>query len=467
MGPVSFDGRASRRRGLAFKGGALERVAVLLPSSTSDIRVARSDYADEFAACSSVPQFFPVMYNEDEFAAGGSLAVSEIAPVKTMYCIRRGGAFTDERAIALCHALKRFGYRDALRYSHGNYAHRLPDVPVEEWGFWRHMPEAMHLHYRHGRRASEGRGWEPDLKVLNGFMPAVAKGGGGVLKDANGMAKVFQELPSWDYVEQIVRQVSGEPPDRPAGTPCWTPMRFEKWVDIAYFEGVPVEWRLFCYGGYVILLAPKTAAAPELLPPPPQKLIDVAMSYRDFEAVDYALDTTGKWWVLEATHGERATLPAGGSPRAFYEGLVQAIEFGATLPEWCWCAVADVVDTHPIGEKKVVVEGSRHFAPGTKVYFADAYWGSGGERCTVIGVPKYSDYPIGVTMRTDYLANFRLEKVTDPAVIKALCTNRLREPFEYERGTCLCGRWSTADTDTGKSEIEQYVDWRNGRRPSI
>lgn len=95
--------------------------------------------------------------------------------------------------------------------------------------------------------------------------------------------------------------------------------------------------------------------------------------------------------------------------------------------------------------------------PGKKDAFANAFWGQGAERCTVLGVPKYSDNLVGVVLRSDLLEDFRCERTADEAVIRALATNRLGEPFERKRETSLRGYYEL----WGQSEdVRRHIEER-------
>lgn len=75
---------------------------------------------------------------------------------------------------------------------------------------------------------------------------------------------------------------------------------------------------------------------------------------------------------------------------------------------------------------------------------------------------KYSDYITGISMSTDPIENFRLEKATDPTVLKAIYTNRLREPFERNRKTPVDSRWGQSETD--RKDIERIAKNMNRYR---
>ena len=107
-----------------------------------------------------------------------------------------------------------------------------------------------------------------------------------------------------------------------------------------------------------------------------------------------------------------------------------------TLPKWndpgyenrgfepAWCVAANVVlerDFGPDGAEKR--HGTKHFAPGAKVYVYDFYWGMGGENVTVMGHHRKSRRYIQLTMAAKHLANWRTELVYSPAVAKVIREN--------------------------------------------
>ena len=89
-----------------------------------------------------------------------------------------------------------------------------------------------------------------------------------------------------------------------------------------------------------------------------------------------------------------------------------------------WCVVANVVMERQYGpggaEKR---RGTKHFAPGAKVYVYQFYWGMGGESVTVMGRHRRSHRFIQLSMRAKHLANWRAELVYSPAVAKVIREN--------------------------------------------
>ena len=75
----------------------------------------------------------------------------------------------------------------------------------------------------------------------------------------------------------------------------------------------------------------------------------------------------------------------------------------------------------------------------------------------MLGVPKYSDNLVGVVLRSDLLEDCRCERTADEAVIRALATNRLGEPFERKRETNLRGYYEL----WGQSEdVRRHIEER-------
>lgn len=102
----------------------------------------------------------------------------------------------------------------------------------------------------------------------------------------------------------------------------------------------------------------------------------------------------------------------------------------APIPEPVWCVVANVVMERTYGpggaERR---SGTKHFAPGAKVYVVGFFWGTGGERVTVVGRHRKSHRFITLAMEAEHLANWRAELVYSPHVIE-----RVREYGAFSSG---------------------------------
>lgn len=89
-----------------------------------------------------------------------------------------------------------------------------------------------------------------------------------------------------------------------------------------------------------------------------------------------------------------------------------------------WCVSANVVMERSYGPGGVEKRrGTKHFAPGAKVYVYDFFWGTAGERVTVMGRHRKSHRFIRLSMRAKDLANWRAELVYTPAVVKVIREN--------------------------------------------
>ena len=92
-----------------------------------------------------------------------------------------------------------------------------------------------------------------------------------------------------------------------------------------------------------------------------------------------------------------------------------------------WCAVANVVESRPFGPGGIEIRhGTKHFAPGAKVYLITGYWGMGGRSVTVFGRRRGTHRFIKLDIRSDYLRNWRTELAYSPTV-----TGLLEEHGEY------------------------------------
>lgn len=99
-----------------------------------------------------------------------------------------------------------------------------------------------------------------------------------------------------------------------------------------------------------------------------------------------------------------------------------------SLPGPVWCLAANVVAERaygPGGQERR--SGTKHFAPGAKVYLLAFFWGMGGEDVTVIGAHRRSHRLVTMTIRSAWLVNWRVELVYQPAVIQAVADH----PYTY------------------------------------
>lgn len=88
--------------------------------------------------------------------------------------------------------------------------------------------------------------------------------------------------------------------------------------------------------------------------------------------------------------------------------------------ESIWCVVANVVDEHPYGEDQEIQRGTKHFAPGTKVYCFPALWGDGYEKIRVIGRHRGSKRFVTMVMASKWLTNWRVKLVYSPHIVSKM-----------------------------------------------
>ena len=131
------------------------------------------------------------------------------------------------------------------------------------------------------------------------------------------------------------------------------------------------------------------------------------------------------------------------------------------LPRWIWCLTANV-RSHPVDELFNVCEkerrGTKHFAPGARVYVYPVQWGDGWERMVVVGKKRGSHRYIRKVMLGSMLENFRLKKVYSPSIINWMCGTGTEIPnhgHPWGSGITFEGWDDSAQT---KETIESMVD---------
>jgi len=86
-------------------------------------------------------------------------------------------------------------------------------------------------------------------------------------------------------------------------------------------------------------------------------------------------------------------------------------------PESCWTAVANIVRERPYGPGGAEIRfGTKHFAPGAKVYIIDWYAGM-CERIVVVGQHRKSKKLIAIVTDVKLVENLRAKVCYAPAVL--------------------------------------------------
>ncbi len=87
-----------------------------------------------------------------------------------------------------------------------------------------------------------------------------------------------------------------------------------------------------------------------------------------------------------------------------------------------WCLVGNIVEERPYGEGgKETRRGTKHFAPGAKVYCLPAvFTGYGGEPFLAIGRHRKSGRFISLLIRREWVTNLRAKLVYHPEVVRLI-----------------------------------------------
>lgn len=120
---------------------------------------------------------------------------------------------------------------------------------------------------------------------------------------------------------------------------------------------------------------------------------------------------------------------------------------GATNTQSQWCLVGNIVSEHPYGEGgKDTKRGTKHFAPGTKVYCFPAQWGDGYENILVIGRHRGSHQFKTMIVRSAWVTNWRAKLVYNPEVLR-----RIQVAVRGDNRKWRAATWES------KKDVEAYV----------
>jgi hypothetical protein len=137
-----------------------------------------------------------------------------------------------------------------------------------------------------------------------------------------------------------------------------------------------------------------------------------------------------------------------------------------TMSQPIWCIVANIVNERAYGPGgQETRRGTKHFAPGAKIYILYFFWGMGAQDVTVVGRHRRSHRYITMTIRTAWLVNWRVELVYSPYVI----AKRLERPWDYAPATLASDDdpigW--AGSEAGKAVAEQLIQNLQQGHPSV
>lgn len=108
-----------------------------------------------------------------------------------------------------------------------------------------------------------------------------------------------------------------------------------------------------------------------------------------------------------------------------------------------WCLVGNIVEERKYGENETETRrGTKHFAPGTKVYCLPVQWGDGYEQIMVIGRHRGAKQFRTMIINSIWVTNWRAKVVYNPEVLRRLAA------IEKEQGR---SNWKT------KEEVEKYL----------
>ena len=130
----------------------------------------------------------------------------------------------------------------------------------------------------------------------------------------------------------------------------------------------------------------------------------------------------------------------------------------ADRSETAWCIVANVAHERSYGPGGAETRrGTKHFAPGAKVYIVDFFWGMGAENVTVVGRHRKSHRYITLAIRSRWLVNWRVELVYSPYVVGEIIKHQAYKPDPAAPEKGVSSRWWTLLRE-GKRTAETIAD---------
>lgn len=172
-----------------------------------------------------------------------------------------------------------------------------------------------------------------------------------------------------------------------------------------------------------------------------------------FGACDLVLEEADGWKCARVMDGQYTRVPLGGNGKEYAEAFIKVVAESPHVAE-SWCLTARVKDRNTIGEDHRLVHGTRHFAPGTKVWLHCPNWDG---RVGAIGVPRYSEKLVRVVMDLGKLEDFGVEMVRDKEILAGLARPYRPWPFT-SLAPMTVGRCGWDASDECREEILRLVE---------
>lgn len=432
----------------------MDKLTVIFPSDNPQAGKVLPKWANEYNGCVQSGRFNVALYNEDAYLNGQPLVVIPLAPQKSVYCLLRGLPMSEEAYIALAKELKHYGYKTIAKAE-----------SVYGWGGYDNDP-----YYLRDYRPESLRAYKPpwDKTHYRSSSYNISTLGPFIVRDAasvwteNGKLKIFTPPITQEALDHIIdgfkESLGVNWVVRQWFDDIWLEPAEQYWQN----ENAHACWRAIFFDNRLICLGVLDSEDEAGIPRPPESLIAKACEdSKPFKAVDFALTVSGIWRVTRVFDAQFTDLPMSVNPCEYYEKLGNCVGDAPVVPEWAWCLVGKIVDRNIVGKDHRIVHGTRHFAPGTKVYCACELGGNGWERICVIGVPRYSDKLVCMMVPATKICDFHLEKVTDKTVIEVMTNGYLGGAFCSINPAQIGFGWTDSDED--KRDIEGLVEALVGR----
>lgn len=427
----------------------MNRLTVIFPSDDPVAGRVCHEYESEYLGCVSSECFDVALYNESGYLHGDPLVIAPPAPSKRVYCLLRGRPMSDRAYVKLAKDLKHFGYATITSVDSAWSAGYYMDDPYS-------LRDYRPMSVKPYRLGNVSRHYSPSVFVFNKLGPFIVRDAASVWME-DGRPKVFTPPITQDELDNIVDTFKETIGVNHATWSSFDSVKFEKVEQYWQNDGVSAEWRAFYFDGRLLCMGLLHPGDDDAVPRPPDELQKIASRYaKPYTSIDFAMTESGSWRVTRFFDAQFTDLPLTMDPRRYYETLAAYVDEAPMVSEWAWCLVGEIVDENVIGEEHRVVHGTRHFAPGTKVYCACELGGNGWERICVLGIPRYSDNLISMIVPATKIRNFRLEKVYDRRIIEVMTNGWLGGAFCSINPAQIGFGWSDSDQD--RKDIESLVE---------
>ena len=285
----------------------MKKITLLFPGSYMDYRKIDEDMQEEYRAAVETGLYHTILFNYDEWVAGGSLRMTEKEASSETYCaVYRGWMLKPEDYLRLFEELSDKGIRLLTTPREYDNLHLFPNV----YPFIKKDTAGI-IYFADGKVDVDA--------VKKKFRRFMVKDSVKSVKGTEFPAFFGQDITQAEFNDwmQVFYKYRG---DLMTGGIC-----IKEYLDLKRYASRTNEFRAF-YADHKVISICRNSLQPDYTEMPPADLIERYSGLSSpYYTIDYAELADGTWKILEAGDGSVSGLSPRQEPNVYYKALYNAL----------------------------------------------------------------------------------------------------------------------------------------------